>query len=97
MAWYSLLAIYLLFWVVALFVVLPHGVRTSAELGEDEVPGQAQSAPHTVSMRRKLLWTTILSAVAFGLFVANWEAEWITRADLERLMPNIDVPEVPTS
>jgi predicted secreted protein len=97
MAWYSLLAIYLLFWVVTLFVVLPHGVRTSAEMGEAEVPGQAGSAPHHVSMRRKLAWTTLISALGFGLFVLNWEAGWITREDLERLMPEITVPEVPTA
>ena len=34
MPWYSALAIYLLFWVFTLFLVLPHGVRTSRELGE---------------------------------------------------------------
>jgi predicted secreted protein len=87
MPWYSALAIYLLFWVFTLFLVLPHGVRTSRELGEPEVPGQAPSAPHHFSLPRKLLWTTLVSALFFGLFWLNWEMGWITRADLEALLP----------
>lgn len=87
MPWYSMLAVYLLFWVFTLFLVLPYGVRTSAEVGEREVPGQAPSAPHHVSIPRKLLWTTLISALFFGLFLLNWEQEWITRADLEALLP----------
>ncbi len=87
MPWYSALAIYLLFWVFTLFLVLPHGVRTSRELGEPEVPGQAPSAPHYFSLPRKLLWTTLVSALFFGLFWLNWEMGWITRADLEALLP----------
>ncbi|MFN3370511.1 MAG: DUF1467 family protein [Sphingomonadaceae bacterium] len=93
MAWYSLLAIYLLFWVFTLFLVLPYGVRTSAEAGEAEVPGQARSAPHRLSMPRKLLWTTLISAGLFGLFLLNWEMGWITRADLEALIPHPKVPQ----
>lgn len=87
MPWYSALAIYFLFWVFSLFLVLPYGVRTSAELGEAEVPGQAPSAPHEVSIPKKLLWTTIVSAVFFGIFWLNWTFGWITRADLEALLP----------
>jgi predicted secreted protein len=88
MPWYSALAIYFLFWVFTLFLVLPYGVRTSAELGEAEVPGQAQSAPHNVSIPKKLLWTTIVSALFFGLFWLNWTQGWVTRADLEALLPS---------
>ena len=88
MPWYSALAIYFLFWVFTLFLVLPYGVRTSAELGEAEVPGQAPSAPHTVSIPKKLLWTTIVSALFFGIFWLNWTFSWITRADLEALLPS---------
>jgi predicted secreted protein len=86
MAWYSMLAIYLLFWVFTLFLVLPYGVKTSAEAGEAEVPGQAPSAPAGLSMPRKFAWTTLISALMFGLFLANWEWGWISRADLESVM-----------
>lgn len=87
MPWYSALAIYLLFWVFTLFLVLPYGVRTSAEVGERDVPGQATSAPHSLSMPRKLLWTTLISAGLFALFLLNWEFGWISRSDLEALVP----------
>ena len=89
MRWYSLLAVYLLFWVVSLFLVLPYGIKTSAEVGEKDVPGQAPSAPHTVSMSRKVLWTTLVSALLFGLFVLNWEMGWITRAHLDAITPSV--------
>ncbi|WP_199553441.1 DUF1467 family protein [Sandaracinobacteroides hominis] len=87
MSWISICAVYLLFWVLTLFLVLPYGVKTSRELGEAQVPGQADSAPHHVSMPRKLLWTTLISAVLFGLFLLNWNMNWVTAADLEKLVP----------
>lgn len=79
MRWYSVLALYALFWTFTLFLVLPWGVKTSEESGETLVPGQAPSAPHHVSIPRKLMWTTIISAGLFALFWLNWEMEWVTR------------------
>ncbi|MFN7174329.1 MAG: DUF1467 family protein [Thermaurantiacus tibetensis] len=79
MKWYSLLALYLLFWTFTFFLVLPWGVKTSAEAGEPLVPGQAPSAPHAPMLKRKVVVTTLLSAVFFLLFWANWELGWITR------------------
>ncbi len=78
----SAVVIYLLFWVLTLFVVLPWGVRTSAEAGEDSVPGQADSAPVRPAIRAKMLWTTIISAVLFALFYANYVNDWVTMADI---------------
>jgi predicted secreted protein len=77
MPWYSALAIYILFWVVCGFVVLPIGVRTSDELGEDKVPGQADSAPANFRPGRVLLGTTALSGLLFGLFYLNFTYRWI--------------------
>lgn len=74
----SMLAIYFLLWFLSLFLVLPFGVRTSEEVGKSNVPGQAESAPHEFRPWRIILRTTLLSAVFFGLFYANWEYEWIT-------------------
>jgi predicted secreted protein len=85
--WYSALAVYLLFWVFTLFIVLPHGVKTAREAGAEEVPGQAQSAPFRFSLPRKMLETTLVSLLLFGLFMLNWEMGWVTRADLEALLP----------
>ena len=73
----SIAAIYILFWALCLFVVLPWGVRTSEEEGRELVPGQAESAPHAFSFGRVALRTTILSAVLFGLYYANYVNGWI--------------------
>jgi predicted secreted protein len=73
----SIVMIYILFWWACLFLVLPFRLRQSAE-PEDYVPGQAESAPPRFSLMRTLLWTTIVSAAAFGLFYANFLLGWIT-------------------
>jgi predicted secreted protein len=89
MPWYSALAVYLLFWVFTLFLVLPFGVRTSDEEGETLVPGQAPSAPNRLSMGRKFAWTTLISAGLFGLFMLNWDMGWITREHMFAIAPEV--------
>jgi predicted secreted protein len=73
----SILAIYVLFWTMSLFLVLPFGVRTSEEAGEERGPGHAESAPHSFSFGTAALRATIVSAVLFGLYYANWSYGWI--------------------
>ncbi len=87
MKWYSVLAIYVLFWTLTLFVILPIGVRTSEEVGEDRKPGHADSAPHNHDLKRKCLWTTLLSAALFGLFYANYFYGWVTLDTFPILKP----------
>jgi len=87
MAWYSALAVYLLFWIFTFFLVLPFGVRTTEEEGETMVPGQAPSAPHRAGIAAKALWTTLISAAMFGLFMLNWEMGWLTRDHFFAFMP----------
>ncbi|MBA4353219.1 MAG: DUF1467 domain-containing protein [Novosphingobium sp.] len=79
----SIIAIYGLFWVMAAFIVLPFGVRTSDELGTAKVAGQADSAPGNFAPRKIVIRATILSALLFGFFYANYFNEWITVADLD--------------
>ncbi|MCP3731678.1 DUF1467 family protein [Sphingomonas sp. MG17] len=78
MWWGSALAIYFLFWFLALFLVLPFSARTSVEAGEALVPGQAESAPHRFEAGRIALRTTIVATVMFGLFYLNYVFGWIT-------------------
>ena len=73
-----MLAIYVLFWVMTAFVVLPFGVRTHDEAGIARIPGQAESAPANFRPGRVVLITTIVSAIAFALFYANYSFGWIT-------------------
>ncbi|MGF7148642.1 putative secreted protein [Sphingomonas zeicaulis] len=83
MSFSSALAIYLLFWVMTGFVVLPFGVRTADEMGVEKIPGQADSAPANFRPVRVVLIVTLVSAVAFGLFYANYVNGWLTAADFD--------------
>ena len=58
-------AIYFVVWWVVLFVTLPFGVRSQHEDGGG-APGTDPGAPVLTRMGRKLIWTTIISAVIFG-------------------------------
>ena len=74
----SIAAIYLLFWTMSLFLVLPWGVRTAEEAGEECGRGHAESAPHGFRFGRVLLRATILGTILFVLFYANWTYGWVT-------------------
>ncbi|WP_426163376.1 DUF1467 family protein [Sandarakinorhabdus sp. DWP1-3-1] len=78
----SAVAIYLLFWTLTLFAVLPFGVRTTRESGAEPVPGQAESAPHNPMLGKKLLWTTVVATILFALFYANYVHGWIALEDI---------------
>jgi predicted secreted protein len=82
MTWTSIIAIYLLFWVMTAFVILPIGVRTHDELGLPKVPGQADSAPGNFQPRIIILRTTFLSAALFALYYANYVYGWVDRHSL---------------
>ena len=62
----TILAIYFLIWWLTLFAVLPWGVRSQAEGGE-VAPGTDPGAPAIPNLRRKLIWTTVVSAVVFAV------------------------------
>jgi predicted secreted protein len=78
----SALAIYLLFWMLTLFAVLPFGVKTADEAGQEVVPGQAQSAPSNPLLLKKMAWTTLISACLFGIFLANYHFGWLEMDDV---------------
>ncbi len=83
MKWTSIIAIYALFWVLAAFLVMPFGVKTHDELGTEKVPGQSLSAPANFNARRLVIRATLLAAVLFGLYYANYVNRWITVQDLD--------------
>lgn len=66
------LAIYFICWWITLLSVLPIGVRTQGEAGE-VVPGSAESAPVNPYIRRKLILTSILSFLPWGIIIAVME------------------------
>lgn len=86
MNWFSIFAIYALFWVLSAFVILPIGVRTHEELGLEKTVGQADSAPGNFRPLRVIAYTTLLSAILFGLFYANYTYGWIDRTSFDFLV-----------
>jgi len=81
----SILAIYVLFWTLSLFLVLPFGVRTAEEEGTKAAPGHAESAPHRFSLGKVALRASIAAAILTGLYVANYIFGWITVDQLDWL------------
>ncbi len=73
----SILAIYLLFWVMSAFVVLPFHVKTAQESDTPLIPGQAESAPAEFKPLRIAAWTTLIATISFGLYYANYVYGWI--------------------
>ena len=60
MAWTTAAAIYFVIWWLALFVVLPFGVRNAAEEGVEVEAGHDPGAPTVPALKAKLVWTTIV-------------------------------------
>lgn len=63
------LAIYVTIWWIVLFAVLPFGVRSADEAGEEAPEGSDPGAPVAPQLARKAAVTTVIAAVIFG-FVA---------------------------
>ena len=78
MRWNAALAIYVLFWVLAAFLVMPFGLRTHDDDNAELVRGQVSSAPVNFNPKRIALRATLLSVVLFGLYYANYVYGWLT-------------------
>ena len=72
----SIIAIYVLFWALSLFFVLPFRLRDGKP--EDRlVAGQADSAPPNFSMKRTAFWTTIVAATLCTIYYVNYVEGWV--------------------
>lgn len=58
------IAIFIIWWWISFFVMLPIGVRSMSEEGV-ETPGHDQGAPAAANLRKKALW-------ALGAAAALW-------------------------
>jgi len=85
MAWSTAAAIYFIIWWLALFVVLPIGVRNAAEEGIEVEPGHDPGAPTVVALKSKLIWTTVLATIFFALFWVCYVYRLVTLDDLATL------------
>lgn len=83
MRWTSILAIYTLFWVLSAFLVMPFGIRTHDELGQEKVVGQVHSAPANFRPGLLMRRATVLAVVLFGLYYENYIHHWVTINDID--------------
>jgi len=72
MATSTAIAIYFLVWWVVLFAVLPWGVRNQEESGE-VLPGTDPGAPAVHKVWMKLVWTTVIASVVFGILATIYK------------------------
>ncbi len=74
MTWFTGAMVYVIIWWLVLFLVLPWGVHVP----DEHEPGHATSAPAKPMMWRKVLITTLIASVFWG--IAYWliESELLT-------------------
>lgn len=83
MAISTAIAIYFLIWWIVLFAVLPWGVRAQ---GEDAPPGSDPGAPRVPMIFAKLIWTTAVAGVLFGVLAYLYAKGWVTLDGLAALL-----------
>jgi predicted secreted protein len=80
-----MIAIYFIVWWTVLFAVLPFGVRSQYESGEEVEPGHDPGAPSITGLRTKLVWTTVVATLVFGAFYWAYVTQAVTLEDLATL------------
>ncbi|MDN3710909.1 DUF1467 family protein [Paracoccus cavernae] len=78
------IVLYASIWFLVLFVLLPIGQKSQADVGII-VPGTHAGAPHEPQLLKKALWSTVITTVLWGIIAYIIFGEIITRADLTRM------------
>lgn len=79
MGWATGIMVYLVIWWIALFMVLPLGVRRVENPGR----GQETGAPERPDLLRKAIITTILAAVLWIVFYGFYQLDLLSFRRLE--------------
>ena len=87
------MAIFFLIWWIVLFAVLPWGIRSQQE-DEEVAPGTDPGAPAMTNLRRKLVWTTLVSVVVFAACYVIYVERLVT---LEGLLAPFGLHMTPSS
>ena len=83
MAIATAIAIYFLIWWIVLFAVLPWGVRAQ---GEEGAPGTDPGAPRVPRLMAKLVWTTVVAGVLWGICAVVYVNGLVTLDGLAALL-----------
>ncbi|NQW54925.1 MAG: DUF1467 family protein [Rhodospirillales bacterium] len=79
MGWATGVMVYLVIWWIALFMVLPLGVRRAEKPGK----GEERGAPEQPDLVRKAIITTILAAVLWIVFYVFYQMDVLSFRRLE--------------
>jgi predicted secreted protein len=88
----TFLLVYMLFWVLSAFLVMPFGLRAHSDEGEEEhrrnlPPGAADSSPVNFRPGLIVLRATLLSGVVVALFYLNAYMGWVSLDDVSLVHP----------
>ena len=75
------IAIFFVIWWLCLFLTLPFGVRSQAEM-DDVTPGTEGAAPYKPHLIRKAAVTTLLAAIIFGCVYLYFGVYGLTLEDI---------------
>lgn len=67
MSWTTFAAVYVVVWWLVLFTILPIGVRSAQEAGEEVQTGHASGAPVAPNMWKKVAATSVITAVVVAI------------------------------
>jgi predicted secreted protein len=87
MSWVLFTALFFVTWWLALFVVLPFGVRTQDE-DHDVTLGTVSSAPRGPHMLRAFIRATIVTMVVMGILYGLTTGLGLSFDDIMRIMPD---------
>ena len=82
------IGVYIVFWWLVFFTILPIGVTTQDEAGEVS-PGTTESAPVKPRLLLKVLLTTLVATLIFGVFYAVMEYGLLSLDDIP-FLPKYD-------
>lgn len=88
MSWFEGIVVFLLTWWIALFAVLPWGIRQGEHSPES---GHAPGAPANPRLKQKFLITTFVSAVIWLIIYVLVAADIISFHDFARDMISEDL------
>ncbi len=80
----SAIVLFLVFWFMTLFVILPLRLRSQGDVGEI-VPGTPASAPATLNLKRKFMVVTVVAAMLWVVVFTIIVTGFITVADIDML------------
>lgn len=78
------IVLFAVLWFLTLFIVILIGQRSQQDAGEI-VPGTPAGAPADLQLKRKLIWTTVITALIWGAIAAVILGGFVTRADIANL------------